>query len=49
MPTGDPVAWGIILAGTCLEGLPWPGFGTYGWDALTGARANDNMRGLADE
>jgi hypothetical protein len=25
LPAGSPVSWGAITAGTCLEGLAWPG------------------------
>jgi hypothetical protein len=24
-PAGHPVTWGLITAGTCLEGVEWPG------------------------
>ncbi len=45
LAAGDPAAWGALLAGTLLEGLPWPGFGTQGWDSLILRRANDNEPG----
>ncbi len=33
LPPGDPLAWGVLIAGTSLEGLPWPGWGQTGGDA----------------
>ncbi len=35
LPAGDPRAWSVLVAGTCLEDTPWPGWGNSGWDAPT--------------
>lgn len=32
MPSGDCTSWGVLVAGTILEGRAWPGFGLLGWD-----------------
>jgi hypothetical protein len=32
LPTGHAVPWSLLMAGSCLEGMPWPGYGTSGWD-----------------
>jgi hypothetical protein len=26
LPAGHPDTWGLITRGTCLEGMPWPGY-----------------------
>ncbi len=33
LPPGDPASWSLLVAGTVLEGLPWPGWGASGWDS----------------
>jgi hypothetical protein len=33
LPAGDKTSWSLLLAGTILEGLPWPGWGSSGWDS----------------
>lgn len=35
LPPGDTVSWSLLVAGTVLEGLPWPGWGALGWDSPT--------------
>ena len=36
LPAGDRLSWGVLVAGTLLEGVRWPGFGTLGWDSPLG-------------
>ena len=39
LPAGDRLSWGVLVAGTLLEGVRWPGFGTLGWDSPLGELA----------
>ncbi len=36
LPAGDRISWGVLVAGTLLDGVRWPGFGTLGWDCPIG-------------
>ncbi len=35
LPAGDARTWQVLVSGTCLDSLPWPGWGTSGWDSPT--------------
>ncbi len=28
LPAGHPETWGVLVRGTCLAGMAWPGFAT---------------------
>ena len=30
LPAGHPIAWSVLVEGTCLEGTVWPGWGACG-------------------
>ena len=39
LPAGDRTSWTVLVAGTLLEGVRWPGFGTLGWDCPIAERS----------
>ena len=43
MPAGHPVSWGALVAGTCLEGTPYPlpVFGHSRWGAVDARSARN--------
>lgn len=39
LPAGDLTSWAVLVTGTLLDGVRWPGFGTRGWDSPIGSLA----------
>lgn len=47
LPAGHPDTWGLIIRGTCLEGMPWPGPG--GGNSQDARNRASSRRGQSQE